>query len=519
MPVKLARQACDKEEPNRPMAKPPPTLVKPTLDKDLDKVTYVEQAAQQVSRRIIPLGIGLFFLVLVTISSGIYVTGQPGAALVIAASAIGAYMAMNIGANDVTNNVGAAVGARAISITGALALAAVFEIAGAMIAGGDVISTISEGILAPDRIEVPQAFSFAMMSALLAAAFWINIATWAKAPVSTTHSIVGAVMGAGVAAGGFSAVSWSALLGITASWMLSPLLGGAIAALILYFIEEFITYRQDKIAAAKRWVPVLIGVMTGAFATYLTIKGIGQVFRIGQTQAMLLGLGSGLLAWLGSVPLIRHQAAGLENRNQSLRKLFRLPLVFSAALLSFAHGANDVANAIGPVVAVVHATRVQEIAAAIVPPIWVTAIGAFGISMGLLLYGPRLIRLVGEQITKLNPMRAYCVSLSAATTVIFASWFGLPVSSTHIAVGAVFGVGFFREWYTRHSRRRIEYMKMKADYWEIEDTRERDPDETRRRLLVRRSHFLSIIAAWIITVPASALLAAVIFWVMFHLFL
>ncbi|ATN33198.1 anion permease [Rhizobium sp. ACO-34A] len=501
------------------MAKPPPTLVKPTLDKDLDKVTYVEQAAQQVSRRIIPFGIGLLFLVVVTIFSGIYVTGQPGAALVIAASVIGAYMAMNIGANDVTNNVGAAVGARAISLAGALALAAVFEIAGAMIAGGDVISTISEGILAPDRIEVPEAFSFAMMSALLAAALWVNIATWAKAPISTTHSIVGAVMGAGVAAGGVSAVSWSALVGITVSWMLSPVLGGAIAALILYFIEEFITYRENKIAAAQRWVPVLIGVMTGAFATYLTIKGIGQVFRVGSMQAMFLGLGFGLLAWLGSIPLIMRQSAGLENRNQSLRKLFRLPLVFSAALLSFAHGANDVANAIGPVVAVVHATRVQEIATALIPPIWVTAIGAFGISMGLLLYGPRLIRLVGEQITKLNPMRAYCVSLSAAITVILASWFGLPVSSTHIAVGAVFGVGFFREWYTRHSRRRIEYMKIKADYWEIEDTREHDPVETRRRRLVRRSHFLSIIAAWSITVPASALLAALIYWVMFQLFL
>ncbi len=501
------------------MAKAPPTLVKPTLDKDLDKVTYVEQATQQVSRRIVPLGIGLLFLVVATLLSGAYVTGQPGSALVIAASAIGAYMAMNIGANDVTNNVGAAVGSRAIPLAGALALAAVCEIAGAMIAGGNVISTISEGILAPDSIEVPQAFSFAMMSALLAAALWINIATWANAPVSTTHSIVGAVMGAGVAAGGFSAVDWGSLVGITASWMLSPLLGGAIAALILYFIEEFITYREDKIAAARRWVPVLIGIMTGAFATYLTIKGIGQVFDVESTEALLLGLTCGLVAWIGSIPLIRFQSEGLENRNQSLRKLFRLPLVFSAALLSFAHGANDVANAIGPVVAIVHATRAQEIAAAIAAPSWVTAIGAFGISMGLLLYGPRLIRLVGEQITKLNPMRAYCVSLSAAITVILASWFGLPVSSTHIAVGAVFGVGFFREWYTRHSQRRVEYMRMKASHWEIEDTRERDPDETRRRLLVRRSHLLSIIAAWSITLPVSALLAAFIYWVMFQLFL
>ena len=146
-------------------------------------------------------------------------------------------------------------------------------------------------------------------------------------------------------------------------------------------------------------------------------------------------------------------------------------------------------------------------------------IGAAGISLGLLLFGPRLIRLVGEQITKLNPMRAFCVALSAAVTVILASWLGLPVSSTHIAVGAVFGVGFFREWYTRNSKRRIEYMKMKADFWEIEDTRERNPDEMRRRYLVRRSHFMTIVAAWIITVPASAGLAALLYWIMFQLFL
>jgi len=188
----------------------------------------------------------------------------------------------------------------------------------------------------------------------------------------------------------------------------------------------------------------------------------------------------------------------MENRNKSLKVLFRMPLVFSAALLSFAHGANDVANAVGPLAAIVHAQSAGEFAGTVSIPIWVMIIGAFGISFGLFLFGPKLIRMVGGQITKLNPMRAFCVALSAAITVIFASTLGLPVSSTHIAVGGVFGVGFYREWQEERRAKKITIRKVA-------------PDERRRRKLVRRSHFFTIIAAWVITVPAAALLSGVIF--------
>ncbi|HLP68279.1 MAG TPA: inorganic phosphate transporter, partial [Rhizobium sp.] len=297
-----------------------------------------------------------------------------------------------------------------------------------------------------------------------------------------------------------------------------PLLGGVIAALFLAFIKEFIIYRHDKIAAARRWVPILIALMIGTFCAYLALKGLNQIVHVSLAAAMLVGLVTGTTGWALSVPLIRRQSIGLENRNQSLRKLFRLPLIFAAALLSFAHGANDVANAIGPLSAIVHAIRAHEIAAKVEIPIWVMVIGATGISLGLFLFGPKLIRLVGEQITKLNPMRAYCVSLSAAVTVIVASWLGLPVSSTHIAVGAVFGVGFFREWYTRNSKRRMDYIRTKSDRWVVEEAAERNSDEMRRRYLVRRSHFMTIVAAWVITVPAAAGLAALLYWVMFLLF-
>ena len=190
----------------------------------------------------------------------------------------------------------------------------------------------------------------------------------------------------------------------------------------------------------------------------------------------------------------------------------------SAALLSFAHGANDVSNAVGPLSAIVHSAGIANGGAVGQPPLWVMLIGAFGISVGLLLFGPRLIRLVGEEITKLNPTRAYCVALSTAFTVIAASWLGLPVSTTHIAVGSVFGVGFFREWYTRHSKRRIEFIRRKAETWEIDEP-EPNVHEVRRRYLVRRSHFMTILGAWIITVPVSAALAALIYWAMFALFI
>ena len=500
------------------MPKSTPKLYKPTLDKDLDKFTYVEEAAQHVSRGYMPLSFALIFLVLSALFAGLYVSDQPGAVLVVAAAAIGGYMAMNIGANDVTNNVGPAVGSRAMSMATALVIAAIFETAGALLAGGDVVSTISKGIIDPARVSSADVFTYAMMAALLSSALWVNLATWIGAPVSTTHAVVGGVMGAGIAAAGFAAVNWTSMIGIAASWVISPLLGGVIAALFLAFIKEFIIYRMDKIAAARLWVPILIAIMSGTFAAYLALKGLSHLVDLSLIQAVSIGLIVGFAAWGLSVPLVRRQSANLENRNQSLRKLFKLPLIFSAALLSFAHGANDVANAIGPLSAIVHAAQAHEIASKVEIPLWVMVIGAAGISLGLLLFGPRLIKLVGEQITKLNPMRAFCVALSAALTVIVASGFGLPVSSTHIAVGAVFGVGFFREWYTRNSKRRMEYMRMKADRWEIEDKKPINPDELRRRYLVRRSHFMTIIAAWIITVPASAALAAALYWVMFAVF-
>jgi PiT family inorganic phosphate transporter len=244
--------------------------------------------------------------------------------------------------------------------------------------------------------------------------------------------------------------------------------------------------------------------MAAAFGTYLAMKGLARVIEVTLPVALGAGVVSGALAYAVARPLIRRKSEGMENRNRSLKALFALPLVISAALLSFAHGANDVANAVGPLAAIVHAQEFRVSAQSVAVPTWVMVIGALGISFGLALFGPRLIRMVGHQITKLNPMRAYCVALSTAVTVILASWAGLPVSSTHIAVGGVFGVGFFREWYmARRARATVAQRPARAGL---------PPEERRRRKLVRRSHFMTIVAAWVITVPMSALLSAAVFW-------
>jgi PiT family inorganic phosphate transporter len=279
--------------------------------------------------------------------------------------------------------------------------------------------------------------------------------------------------------------------------MIAPALGGMIAAGTLWVFNDRIVRQADRIAAAKRWLPIMMGAMAGAFAAFLAIKGLGRLVDIALPQALAIGGVAGLLAWGGSVPLIARQARGLENRTRALKPLLTVPLVLSAALLSFAHGASDVSNAIGPVAAVVDAVRQGAAPEMTHAPVWVMLIGALGISLGLFLFGPRLVRLVGERITRLNPIRAFCVAISAAATVLAAAGLGLPVSSTHVAVGAVFGVGFYREWEAARHGRAAPPMA--------------DVTEGRRRRLVRRSHFLTMVAAWVITAPAAGALSAATF--------
>ena len=265
--------------------------------RDIDEL---EKATKRGRRESLRLGVGLIFVVCVMLFSSLLdeARGPHGIMLVVAAM-IGGYMAMNIGANDVANNVGPAVGSRAISMTGAIIIAAVFEMAGALIAGGDVVATVQKGIIDPAAIADTERFIWVMTAALLAGAIWLNVATASGAPVSTTHSIIGAVLGAGIAAGGAEAANWATLSGIIASWVISPVMGGVVAAGFLYWIKRSITYQEDMVAAAQRMVPILIGLMAFAFSTYLILKGLNKVWEVGVVSAFGTGIALGVATyWL-----------------------------------------------------------------------------------------------------------------------------------------------------------------------------------------------------------------------------
>ncbi len=491
-------------------------MIKSALDKDLKQVSGLENAAHDLSRSLAAPGIALVFLLLAAIWASFAVAQGPTTYIVVIGAVIAGYMALNVGANDVANNMGPAVGSRALTMVGALVIAAIFEAAGALLAGGDVVNTVARDLLTTPDME-SNTFIMVMMAALLASALWVNLATFIGAPVSTTHAVVGGVVGSGIASAGFAVVNWSVIGAIAASWVISPVLGGIFAAALLTIIRITITTRLDKISAARVWVPVFVAAMTGVFAMYLATKGLSRVWKPDLTTTLLLGAAFAALGWLVAMPWVRRMSMHIENRKKHVATLFRLPLIVAAALLSFAHGANDVANAIGPFAAIVTTLQTGHSEVAnITLPFWVLAIGAAGIALGLALFGPRLIRKVGEQITKLNEIRAYCAALSAAVTVLVASALGMPVSSTHIAVGAVFGVGFLREYISRRDMEgtAIPVNGRFVDAAQLNATPEEalaNARKVERRLLVRRQHVYSIGAAWVVTVPASAILSGLLY--------
>ena len=489
------------------------------------------------------LGIAMLFIVGIFFAVGI---GFESSYLLIIAAMIGGYMAINIGANDVANNVGPAVGSGALKLGGAIVIAGLFESAGALIAGGDVVGTIKSGIINPALIADSDTFVWLMMAAMLSGAIWLNLATAFGAPVSTTHSIVGGVLGAGIAAGGLGIADWHKMGAIVASWVISPVLGGFIAAGFLYLIKRTVTYKQDRLAAARKVVPLLVGLMIWMFSTYLMVKGLKKIWKIDILSALGAGLLIAALVYLVVRPLIAKATEKMKNDKVSVNRLFTLPLIFAAALLSFAHGANDVANAVGPLAAINDALLHGGIATKAAIPLWVMMIGALGIVVGLALYGPKLIRTVGSEITELDQTRAFCTAMAAAITVIVASQLALPVSSTHIAVGAVFGVGFLREHLKiayaqaiheieRHhqgedrviveeflhefeeaplERQQVMLQQLKDNSSQAHLTRaeRKSLKKIFREQLVKRSALYKIATAWVITVPASGLMAALLFF-------
>jgi PiT family inorganic phosphate transporter len=363
----------------------------------------------------------------------------------------GFYMTWGIGANDVANAMGTSVGSGAITVMQAIVIAAIFEFAGAFIAGGNVTATIRKGIIDPSGIVgQPEILVFGMLGALLAAAVWLMVATARGWPVSTTHSIVGAVVGFAIVGIGVDAVKWDKIGQIAASWVVSPALGGLIAFLLMMSIRRLILNTDNPFQSARRWGPAyvfLVGFIISLVTLFKGLKHLNIDLSVGMSfiSATVIGL---IVAGVGWVLIQRVQVDANADREfhfASVEKVFTPMMIFTACAMAFAHGSNDVANGVGPLAAVVSIVQSGgEVAQKAALPLWILVLGGVGIVTGLATMGYRVMQTIGTKITALTPSRGYCATLAAAATVVLASRTGLPVSTTHIAVGAVIGVGLAR---------------------------------------------------------------------------
>jgi PiT family inorganic phosphate transporter len=376
---------------------------------------------------------------------------QHGPALITIAVIFGFYMTWGIGANDVANAMGTSVGSGAITVFQAIIIAAIFEFAGAFLAGGHVTSTIRKGIIDPTTIAGnPEILVYGMLASLLAAAIWLMIATWKGWPVSTTHSIVGAIVGFGVAGIGFDAVNWGKISTIAASWVISPLVGGVIAFLLMLSIRRLILRQEQPFISAKKWAPMyvfLVGFIVALVTVFKGLKHLNIDLTVAQSflAATVVGLIVAFIGWL----LIRNVKIDAEADKDfhyaSVEKVFTPMMLFTASAMAFAHGSNDVANGIGPLAAVVSIIQSGgELSQKAALPLWILLLGGTGIVIGLATMGYRVMRTIGRDITVLTPSNGFCATLAAAATVVIASRTGLPVSTTQIAVGGVIGVGMAR---------------------------------------------------------------------------
>ncbi len=395
----------------------------------------------------------------------------------------GLFMAWGVGANDVANAMGTSVGSKALTVRQAVVIAAIFEFTGAYLAGGQVTETIRKGMIDSEVLAgSPDLLVFGMLAALLAAGIWLLIASRMGWPVSTTHSIVGAIVGFAAVGIGFEAVKWAKVGTIVASWVVSPAIAGILSYWIFRSVQHFIVNTDDPLGNARRYVPIymfLVGFILTLVTLFKGLKHIGLEFTTAEAYAIAAVIGFIVMA-IGTVLIRRVQydpAADREFHYANVERVFAVLMIFTACAMAFAHGSNDVANAIGPVAAVVGIAESGTVLQKTAIPPWILLLGAVGIVVGLVTYGHKVMATIGRGITELTPSRGFACELAAATTVVVASGTGLPVSTTHTLVGAVLGVGLARG---------IAALD----------------------LYVVRTIFLS----WIITLPAGAILAIIFFY-------
>ena len=373
--------------------------------------------------------------------------------LLIMACFFGFFMAWGVGANDVANAMGTSVGARAITIKQAIIIAMVFEFTGAWLAGGEVTSTIRSSIIDIESAgfdDRPELLIFGMLSSLLAAGIWLVVASKYGWPVSTTHSIIGAIIGFAVVGISADSVMWGQVLEIVASWIISPVFSGTIAFILFLSVEKLVLSREDPLKYAKKFVPYYMFLVGFVIAMVTLVKGLSHVgLEVTFSQSAFLALAFALLTVIIGIFLLRRLRLPDSDQPtaqmQSVERVFGVLMIFTACSMAFAHGSNDVANAIGPLAAinsVIANNGAFEAESAL--PVWILLLGGFGIVTGLAMWGHRVIRTIGKNITELTPSRGFAAEIAAATTVVIASGTGIPVSTTHTLVGAVLGVGLAR---------------------------------------------------------------------------
>lgn len=373
-----------------------------------------------------------------------------GSTLLLLTILFGFFMAWGVGANDVANAMGTSVGAKAITIKQAIIIAMVFEFAGAYLAGGEVTSTIRKGIIDPDMLSsAPELLVYGMMSSLLAAGIWLLIATAYGLPVSTTHSIVGAIVGFASVGISVDAVNWGKVVNIVSSWVVSPVLAGTLSFFIYMSVRKFVFDTEDPFRSAKRAIPVYIFMVGFVISMVTMVKGLKHVgLDLSFQQSIFYSMGiAAIICLLGAIAVsrIRRVTESASHDIINIERLFGVLMIFTACSMAFAHGSNDVANAIGPLAAVnsIISSGGEVLQKALVPN-WILLLGGGGIVAGLALYGYRVMRTIGTHITELTPSSGFAAELAAATTVVLASGYSLPVSTTHTLVGGVLGVGLAR---------------------------------------------------------------------------
>ncbi len=387
----------------------------------------------------------------------------------------GFYMAWNIGANDVANSMASAVGAKAITIRQAIFIAGILNIVGAVFIGSHVTKTIRKGIVSTDILADPHLALIGALSALLAAALWVSFATWKSLPVSTTHSIVGAMIGFGIMAGGFSVINWGKLGAVILSWVISPVFAMVIAFLMFKTIVKFILSKEDPFAQALKLAPYFISIaLFVVILSFLFKTPLGKRLAIGTPLALLVALVLALVLGFVAVKILRKY---IKKRNQSgEEEVFRKIQIGTSCYVALAQGANDVANAIGPLAVIYFLVKTGSVGTKVPVPIFLLFFGGIGIACGIGMAGHRVMDTIGKKITTLTNTRGFSVDFAAATTVMVASKMGLPVSTTHAAVGGVMGVGLARG---------IEAVNFRIIF--------------------------EIILYWVLTVPAAAITSIVIF--------